>query len=119
MSTNYYWVENACPTCKHSSERWHIGKNSGGGFSFQGYSEHDNPLGKAIDCIPRWEEMMQRPNGRIIDEYGEEFSQSRFWMMVADAKAREAARLREGVDQARGYGFQGEQGAHFLLAKFF
>ena len=66
MGTNYYAVEEPCPTCGRGDER-HIGKSSGGWcFSLHVYPDD------GIHDLPEWEIVWR--NATIRDEYGDELS---------------------------------------------
>lgn len=90
MGTNFYLKREICPTCKHSKERYHIGKSSGGWtFTFRGYRNEWDDL--RVENASDWKR--ETKDGIIVDEYGEEHDYYKFWKMVlekSDAKHNHA-----------------------------
>ena len=67
MGTNYYLEENPCDKCRHSKERLHIGKSSGG-WCFSLHYDRSEGLESLDDWIKRIE--ASKETHRIVDEYG-------------------------------------------------
>lgn len=68
MGTNYFFKEDCCPTCGHSSQL-HIGKSSGG----WPFNVHVIPE-KGIWSWNDWMSFFAKTKGKIFDEYGDEIS---------------------------------------------
>ena len=64
MGTNYTLLEDTCDKCGRGEPR-HIGKSSAGWcFGLHVYPED------GINDLPDWEKLWNKPNTRIVDEYG-------------------------------------------------
>jgi hypothetical protein len=117
VSTNYYWVEQVCPTCSHGKERWHIGKYTGGGFIFHALRAHESPTGKEVKTWKCWQDIFER-EGAIRSEYGETLAAPEFASMVREClwATKKRARL-EGVTGV--YDAVDEHGFGFHFGEFF
>jgi len=65
MGTNYYAEFDACETCVRCRDKLHIGKSSAGWcFSLNAFPD------RGIKDLPDWMDLWEKPDVRIIDEYG-------------------------------------------------
>ena len=83
MGTNYYQRTDICESCQRFKER-HIGKNSmGWQFSFRGYKSYEDV--PKITSFEDWKRELQA-DGKIFNEYGEEFTFDKFVELVESKK---------------------------------
>ena len=81
MGTNYYLHAGICDCCGRYTE-YHIGKSSmGWKFLFQAYAFEEG-IQPSIKTNRDWRALTSLPNYKIFDEYGEEWSDERFWNFV-------------------------------------
>lgn len=113
MGTNYY-LPKACPNpCDHCSEEGlHIGKRSAGWtFGFQAYPD------ESLMSWEAWKERI-RTAGKVVDEYGDEFTPEEFESLVLETldpwgprrltpRHRDALTTHSGYDDRRFYDAEG------------
>lgn len=76
MGTNYYAHINPCEHCGKAEEKIHIGKsNYGWTFSF-------HSVAGVAESWREWQKVLQQKTTRIVDEYGETITFSRFKKIV-------------------------------------
>jgi hypothetical protein len=98
MSTNFTLHIQACPACRRSEARFHIGKRSGGWkFLWRGYrNPSDAPFFHPMLTREDWEKIILDPLNQVFDEYGEIWSPAKFiamakeWDMTTNNIARKA-----------------------------
>lgn len=117
MGTNYYWVENQCPTCKHAPDRWHIGKSSGGWvFLWHALESEESPIGAPVYSVAAWRQVFKRPGG-IEDEYGAPVSVSQL-MQLAEKKRGSTRRMKEYAWKDRIHVWEDPEGWEFTDGRF-
>lgn len=66
MGTNYYLLEDPCEHCGRTDTKLHIGKSSIGWT----FGLHVDPV-EGLNSLDDWKQRWNRPNARIVDEYGD------------------------------------------------
>ena len=101
MGTNYYAHLDTCQTCGKPDDVLHIGKSSyGWPFHFRAYhwdkwdGEPSKWDKKCISDIDDWQEILEKNNVRIFDEYGVERNSKDFFDFVEVVQPK----LKERID---------------------
>ena len=84
MGTNYYLHRDVCPHCGRSEERLHIGKSSAGWC----FGLHVIPE-QSINDLSDWMAEFNKPNAKIVDEYGNPVTPEEMRSQIADRKSTE------------------------------
>jgi hypothetical protein len=79
MGTNFYLRVDACPHCRRSDERKHIGKSSAGWC----FGLHVIPE-EGINSLEDWKKLFDVPGNRIFNEYGEELNKAQMLAVITE-----------------------------------
>lgn len=116
MGTNYFARIDCCDKCGRPAHERHIGKQSAGWPFLLDPGEKWDDLFGPLTSWCAWKAILQRPNVRIFNEYGEEQDKAEFIARVEEsgrkplpdfARAEDAAYERRDPD---GYRFSTSTG---------